>query len=155
MNDKKTASFSESKLWQKVNKVFRRLGMKVIYPVVLLYYLLKSNNVPIQAKTLIAGALTYFIMPLDGLPDFLPLLGYTDDLSLLALTVSKMYKYISPEIMEETRIKITQWFKNNEESAKMEKQIQRQLISRLQTACKAQFEASVERNPRTTLAYVL
>lgn len=129
MNDKKNSSFSESKLWQKINKVFRRVGMKVIYPVVLLYYLFKSNDVPIQAKTLIAGALTYFIMPLDGLPDFLPLVGYTDDLSLLALTLSKLYKYISPEILEQTHIKIAQWFTNNEESVKMEKQIQRQIAA--------------------------
>ena len=49
-------------------------------------YLFKSSDVPLRAKSLIVGALTYFIMPLDGLPDFLPLLGYTDDLSLLIVS---------------------------------------------------------------------
>ena len=100
--------FSEPKLWQKLNKVALRVGMKVVYPVVLLYYLFKSSEVPLRAKSLIVGALTYFIMPLDGLPDFLPFLGYTDDLSLLIATLSRMKKYVSPEILELTGAKIEQ-----------------------------------------------
>ena len=128
---KKTKSFSEIKLWKKLNKVARRVGMKVVYPVMLLYYLFKSKDVPLHAKSLIVGALTYFIMPLDGLPDFLPFLGYTDDLSLLIATLSQMKKYVSPEILELTRTKIEQWFKNKEEGLKMEEQIQKQLTNKV------------------------
>lgn len=124
---KKNKSFSEPGLWQKINKVSRRVGMKVIYPVVLLYYLFKSNDVPLKAKSLIVGAITYFILPFDGLPDFLPFLGYTDDLSLLLATVSHLYKYISSEILEQTRTKISEWFADKEETTKMEKQIQKQI----------------------------
>lgn len=124
---KKTKSFSEPKLWQKLNKVASRVGMKVVYPAVLLYYLFKSSDVPLRAKSLIVAALTYFIMPLDGLPDFLPLLGYTDDLSLLIATLSQMKKYVNPEILELTRDKIEQWFKNKEEGLKMEEQVQKQI----------------------------
>lgn len=127
MKFKKNKSFSESRLWQKINKVFHRVGMKVVYPVVLLYYLFKSNEVPLKAKSIIAGALAYFIMPFDALPDFLPLLGYTDDLSLLVATLSHLYKYISSEILGKTRIKVGQWFKNTDESAIMEQQIQNQI----------------------------
>lgn len=123
----KPKSFLESKLWKKLNKVALRVGMKVVYPVVLLYYLFKSKDVPLRAKSLITGALTYFIMPLDGLPDFLPILGYTDDLSLLIATLSQMKKYVNPEILGLTRTKIEQWFKNKEESLKMEEQIQKQI----------------------------
>ncbi|MDA3905270.1 MAG: DUF1232 domain-containing protein [Bacteroidales bacterium] len=123
----KSKSFSEPKLWKKINKVFQRVGMKVVYPVMLLYYLFKSNDVPLRAKSLIAGALTYFILPFDGLPDFIPFLGYADDLSLLAATVSNMIKYVSPEILELTRNKIDQLFKNKEESSKMEAEIQKRL----------------------------
>lgn len=119
--------FSETKLWKKLNNVALRVGMKVVYPAVLLYYLFKSSNVPLRAKSLIVAALTYFIMPLDGIPDFLPLLGYTDDLGLLIATLSHMKKYVNPEILELTRTKIEQWFKNKEEGLKMEEQIQKQL----------------------------
>lgn len=119
--------FSETKLWKKLNNVALRVGMKVVYPAVLLYYIFKSSNVPLRAKSLIVVALTYFIMPLDGLPDFLPLLGYADDLSLLIATLSQMKKYVNPEILELTRVKIEQWFKNKEEGLKMEEQIQKQL----------------------------
>lgn len=124
---RKPKSFSESKLWKKLNKVALRVGMKIVYPVVLLYYLFKSKDVPLRAKSLIIGALTYFIMPLDGLPDFLPFLGYTDDLSLLIATLSQMRKYVTPEILGLTRTKIEHWFKNKEESLKMETQIQKQI----------------------------
>ncbi len=126
---RKSKSFSEPKLWKKINRVFHRVGMKVVYPVVLLYYLFKSNEVPLRAKSLIAGALTYFILPFDGLPDFIPLLGYTDDLSLLAATISQLTKYISPEILEQTRIQIGNWFSNKEESSKMEKKILKQIVA--------------------------
>jgi uncharacterized membrane protein YkvA (DUF1232 family) len=124
---KNKKSFSEPKLWQKLNKVARRVGMKVVYPVILLYYLFKSSEIPLHSKSLIVGTLTYFIMPFDGLPDFLPLLGYTDDLSLLIATLSQMKKYVSPEILELTRNKIEFWFKDKEEGLKMEEQIQKQL----------------------------
>lgn len=127
MKFRKNKSFSDADLWQKINKVSRRVGMKVVYPVVLLYYLFKSNEVPIKAKSLIVGALTYFILPFDGIPDFLPFLGYTDDLSLLLATVSHLYKYINTEILEQTRTKIGQWFTNKEETSEMEKQIQKQI----------------------------
>ena len=124
---KNQKSFSEPKLWQKLNKVARRIGMKVVYSVVLLYYLFKSSDVPLRSKSLIVGALTYFIMPLDGLPDFIPLLGYTDDFSLLIATLSPLRKYVNPKILELTRIKIERWFKNKEEGLKMEEQFKKQI----------------------------
>jgi len=116
-------SFSEPKLWRKLNEVARKVGIKVVYPVVLLYYLFKSKEVPLYAKSMIAGALAYFIMPFDGLPDFLPIIGYTDDLSLLAATVHQLLKHISHEILEQTRNKTRQWFNNEEDTIKMEEQI--------------------------------
>lgn len=124
---KKEKSFSEPKLWQKLNKVARKVGMKVVYPVVLLYYLFKSNEVPLKAKSLIVGALSYFILPIDALPDFLPLLGYTDDLSILVATVKNLIKYVSPEILTLTQNKIGDWFKDKEELNKMEEEMQKQI----------------------------
>lgn len=123
----KEKSFSEPKLWQKLNKVARKVGMKVVYPVVLLYYLFKSNEVPLKAKSLIVGALSYFILPIDALPDFLPLLGYTDDLSIIAATVKNLIKYVSPEILTLTQNKIGDWFKDKEELNKMEEEMQKQI----------------------------
>lgn len=121
--------FSEAKLWRKLNRVAAHIGMKVAYPVVLLYYLFKSPQVPLRAKSLIVAALTYFIMPFDGLPDFIPFLGYTDDLSLLLTTLSNTIKYVSPEILEQTRIRIEQWFSNKEDSLRMEKEILKRMES--------------------------
>jgi len=125
MKKKTSKTFSESKFWRKLHRSSKRIGMKVVYPAVLLFYLFKSKDVPLKAKSLISGALVYFIVPLDGLPDFLPFLGYTDDLSLLAATLSHLVQYISPEIKAQTRQKISQWFENPAELNKMEEKYKR------------------------------
>lgn len=125
MKKKTSKTFSESKFWSKLNRTARRIGMKVVYPAVLLFYLFKSKDVPLKAKSFISGALVYFIVPLDGLPDFLPFLGYTDDLSLLAATLSHLVQYISPEIKAQTRKKVSEWFKSFVEINKMEEKYKR------------------------------
>jgi uncharacterized membrane protein YkvA (DUF1232 family) len=46
----------------------------------------------------IYGALAYFIFPLDAVPDFVPMTGYTDGLGVLAAAVATTAAYITPEI---------------------------------------------------------
>ena len=51
-----------------------------------------------KAKALIVGALGYLILPVDMVPDFIPALGFTDDLSALMVTLRTLNKYLTPEI---------------------------------------------------------
>ena len=73
--------YDEKKLGTKLPKVARKAGSKLVYAVLLLYYVLRSKTVSNADKTKIYGALGYFLLPLDILPDFIPLAGYTDDLT--------------------------------------------------------------------------
>ena len=74
------------------------MGSKLLYPALQLYYVLQSKDVPVKVKTLIIGALGYLILPADLVPDFIPALGFTDDLTALMVALRTVNKYITPDI---------------------------------------------------------
>ena len=95
--------YDEEGFWKKVRHVAAQVGAKVLYPALQLYYLLQSKDVPVKAKTLIIGALGYLILPADLIPDFIPAMGFTDDLTAIFLALRAVSKYLTPEIKEQAR----------------------------------------------------
>ena len=95
--------YNEDKLWQKLRKFARKWGEKLLYPAMMLYCLMKSPDVSLRDKALIAGALGYLILPIDAMPDFIPMFGFVDDLSALMLTLKTLNKSLTPEIRDEAR----------------------------------------------------
>ncbi len=80
--------YSENKFWQKVQRVAKKVGATVIRPVFQLYYLLHDKDVPLQHKAYIIGALGYFILPFDLIPEgLLPVIGFTDDVAVMGLVL--------------------------------------------------------------------
>lgn len=102
--------YSDASFWDKLKRVAKVAGMKVVYPALLMHYLLKSDEVPLRAKLILTAALGYFILPLDFIPDFAPLLGFTDDLGVLLLILRQMAVYITPEIRKLAREHVRKWF---------------------------------------------
>ena len=98
--------YSESKLLGKLSSAARWAGEKVIYAVLLLYYVLRSDAVPLADKSKVYGALGYFILPTDLLLDFLPMVGYTDDLAALMWALRAVKKNITPEIKAQARTRL-------------------------------------------------
>jgi uncharacterized membrane protein YkvA (DUF1232 family) len=94
--------YSDSKFWAKV----RSLGKNVLKPALLLYYLMNSPDVPLNIKVAITGALGYLIVPVDLLPDFIPVAGYTDDAGALWAVIKMCDNYITPEIKAQTEAKL-------------------------------------------------
>ena len=90
--------YNEDGFWKKVKHVAAQVGAKVLYPALQLYYLLQSEEVPVKATTFIIGALGYLILPADLVPDFIPALGFTDDLTALMLALRTVNKHLTPEI---------------------------------------------------------
>lgn len=90
--------YDEDGFWKKARRVAALVGRKVLYPALQLYYVLQSKDVPVKAKTLIIGALGYLILPADLVPDFIPALGFTDDLTALMLALRSVNKHLTPEI---------------------------------------------------------
>ena len=106
------SEYSESGLWSKVKSVAKKAGIKTIYMVLLLHYVLKSPNVSIEDKAKIYGALGYFILPIDLIPDYIPIVGYSDDVAALAYALHAVWKNVTPEIKQQAQQKLRSWFGN-------------------------------------------
>lgn len=102
--------FNDSKLWKKLKKVAQKAGRKAVYYVLVLYYVSRDPSVPRSLKLKVLGALGYFILPLDFIPDVIVALGFTDDLAALAWALFTMRKYITPEIQAKARERLREWF---------------------------------------------
>lgn len=103
--------FSEDGLWEKIASVAKKAGIKVVYYALLLFYALKSENVKMSDKALIIGALGYFILPLDLIPDFLVPVGYGDDLAVMWGLIKKL-DCIDEVVKSQAQEKLTEWFGN-------------------------------------------
>lgn len=106
--------FNDNKLWKKLKKVAQKAGRKAVYYVLVLYYVSRDPAVPTKLKIKVLGALGYFILPLDFIPDAILGLGFTDDFLALAWAIFKMRKYITPEIKEKARQRMREWFGSEE-----------------------------------------
>ncbi|WP_315439457.1 DUF1232 domain-containing protein [uncultured Selenomonas sp.] len=98
--------YSESGLWDKIRKNIAKIGVKVIYQALLLYYVAQSPNCPSKIKAGIIGALGYLISPIDLIPDIMPGIGYADDAAAIATAVALAQIYITDEIKEQAKAKI-------------------------------------------------
>lgn len=108
--------FSDGKFWKKIGNVARKAGIKVTYCALVLYYALQSPLISSKEKLLILGALGYFILPIDLIPDFLPAVGFTDDIAALIFTIIKLNKSIDESVKDQARAKLHEWFGNYNEN---------------------------------------
>lgn len=102
--------YSEPKLWAKLSRTAGRLGRELVYQTLVLYYVLKSPDVPLRHKSVIVGALGYLILPLDMIPDAIPLLGFTDDAGAIAMALDAVRSSVTPAIEAQARRKTDEWF---------------------------------------------
>ena len=98
--------YSEAGLWDKIRKNIAKIGVKVIYQALLLFYVAQSPNCPTKIKAGIIGALGYLISPLDLIPDMLPGIGFADDAIAIATAVALAQIYITDEIRVQAKEKL-------------------------------------------------
>jgi len=87
--------------WSKVRRVAARLPFAE--DLLSAYYCAFDRNTPIQVKAALLGALAYFVLPVDLVPDILPVLGYADDAAVLATALRLVASHIRPEHREAAR----------------------------------------------------
>ena len=73
-------------------------GMNLISTVMQLFYVAKSPGIPLWVKGTVVAALGYFIVTPDAVPDITPIVGFVDDLAVLASALAAVAPYISPSI---------------------------------------------------------
>ena len=103
-------NYSEQAFWDKLKKIASKAGAKVVYYALVLFYTLVDPKTPVKYKAIIAGALGYFILPFDLLPDFLPFAGLADDWAALIAAVSYVFTSITQENKDKAREKLHSLF---------------------------------------------
>ena len=101
--------YSEKALWDKIASFASRAGRKVLWNVLVLYYCWVDPDTPKEAKVVIAGALGYFIMPLDAIADLFPG-GFVDDLGVLVAALGLVKAHVKPEHRQQAEERLRRWF---------------------------------------------
>ncbi|WP_174616071.1 YkvA family protein [Virgibacillus ihumii] len=126
----KEKHFSENKYVAKLFKYAKKMGVKISYYSLLLFYGFKSPNTPKSTKVTIAGALGYLVLPIDVVPDFIPLIGFADDTMVMIYALYKIKAYIDESIKQQAHERMKKIFGENydenneiEKSFKLEKEV--------------------------------
>jgi uncharacterized membrane protein YkvA (DUF1232 family) len=102
--------YQEGRFWAKLGKYAKAAGKALVEKALLLFYTIKDPGTPKWAKTVAAGALGYFIFPVDAVPDFIPALGFADDAAVVTAALATLAFSVTPEIKEKARQKLRGWF---------------------------------------------
>ena len=106
--------FSQSEFVEKISRIAKRAGAKLVYAALILYYTLQSDKVSKADKAIIIGALGYMISPLDVIPDAIPIAGLTDDLAVLMYVLKKVWTDVDPDIQVKAKKRLSKWFDEDE-----------------------------------------
>jgi uncharacterized membrane protein YkvA (DUF1232 family) len=87
--------------WRKAARVAARLPFAE--DLLAAYYCAFDRETPRHVQVALLGALAYFILPFDFMPDMLPILGFTDDAAVLATAIRMVAGNITPEHREAAR----------------------------------------------------
>ncbi len=91
-------------------KVLLRAGRSIAKPALEAFEMILDPSTPPQARVSLIAALTYLIMPIDLMPDFVPVAGFSDDLVAITAVISLWSQYMNPEIQAKARKKLDAWF---------------------------------------------
>lgn len=104
-DDPKRAARDEEQVrrgfWVKMQRVAAALPFA--QELLAAYYCAFDRSTPLHVKAALLGALAYFVLPFDFVPDFLPILGYTDDAAVLATAIRLVATHILPQHRDAAR----------------------------------------------------
>lgn len=109
------AEYSEKGFWEKVRHYAKKAGREVVGRALQLYFAAQAPETPMWARSIMYGALGYFITTVDAVPDITPVVGFTDDLGVLAAAIATVAVHITPEIRKRSEEKTRQWFGEDED----------------------------------------
>ncbi len=91
-------------------KVLTKAGRIIAKPALEAFEMVIDQSTPPQARVSLLAALTYLIMPIDLMPDFVPVAGFSDDLVALTAVISLWSQHMTPAIRARARYKLDNWF---------------------------------------------
>jgi len=102
----------EKGFWTKVRRTLGRVPF--VEEAVAAYFCAMDPETPLQVKAILIGALAYFVIPTDMIPDFIPWLGFTDDAAVLAAAI----RTVAPAIKEDHKARAQQVLQQEDEADK-------------------------------------
>lgn len=98
-------------LWASIRNWSRKAGRAATRPVLLMWYVMRSEKTPRKDKWAIFGSLAYLVLPIDLIDaKRIPIIGWLDEVASLAVMVQKMSKYITPEMQDKADAQLDKWF---------------------------------------------
>ena len=89
------------RFWTKFKRVVTQLPFAE--DLLAAYYCAFDKQTPRHVQAALLGAIAYFILPFDFIPDMLPVLGFTDDAAILATAIRMVATHITPEHRDAAR----------------------------------------------------
>ena len=105
--------FNETDFFLKLGRLVGSIGVKTLESLLILFYLLSDKSVPLKVRGVFVAALGYFIFPTDFIADFLPAIGFADDVALVTYVVSQAKQYITPGIREKAAVTTKKFIVNH------------------------------------------
>ena len=91
-------------------RLLKRAGRTLARPALECLEMLLDGQTPYQARLTVLAALTYLLLPLDLIPDFIPAAGFTDDLVALTALLGLCSRHVTPEIRMRAQRRLDRWF---------------------------------------------
>lgn len=110
-NPEMAGHYNEKSYWSKIRFNAGSLGYKILSKVFVLYHVVRDEDTPSWAKTVIYGALGYFILPIDAIPDIMPFVGFSDDFGAMVGALSIIVAHIKPKHVELSKQSLEKIFK--------------------------------------------
>lgn len=105
-----TSHYNEDSFWTKLTKEAGKVGGRIVYIALVLYYAATAETTTLARKSMIFGGLGYLLLPLDIIPDFMAIVGYTDDAAVLTALISTVASSITEDIKSTARNKYREMF---------------------------------------------
>ena len=110
VDQKYEKNFSDEGFWEKIAGGFKSAGVEVVYKAAQLYYVIKKPEVPMHIKATIVATLGYFILPIDVIPDFIPIVGFSDDLAAIIAALMMAALYVDEEVKRQAKEVVDKFF---------------------------------------------
>lgn len=112
-------SFNENELWDLLQDSAKSIGRELVYKTLQLWYVMQKPTLSIRYKAIIVGTLLYLICPVDAIPDFIPVYGWSDDAMVIITAISAVVGEIDDKVNQKAEEKCNEIFSRFEKSGNL------------------------------------
>jgi uncharacterized membrane protein YkvA (DUF1232 family) len=104
--DSRRGASSDTGFWRRMRRLIRHVPL--LDRSLAAYYCARDRETPFYARCALFGAIGYFLMPFDIIPDFIPGIGHIDDAAVMLLAIRLVAHCITPEHKAQGRKRLDQ-----------------------------------------------